>query len=69
MAELEEELDDTGTAETAGQDTPQWENVLTGHGNEVGLAVAYCDSGDTSELVTVVALVKLHTDALHATCM
>ncbi|EFC4932823.1 DNA-packaging protein FI [Escherichia albertii] len=51
VAELEEELDDTDDA--AGQDTSvSPENALTGHENEV---------------VTVVALVTLHTDALHAT--
>ncbi|HGX0024013.1 TPA: DNA-packaging protein FI [Escherichia coli] len=68
VAELEEELDDTD--ETAGQDTPlSRENVLTGHENEVGSAQPDTDTVilDTSELVTVVALVKLHTDALHAT--
>ena len=66
MAELKEELDDTD--ETAGQDTPlSRENVLTGHENEVGSAQPDTVILDTSELVTVVALVKLHTDALHAT--
>ena len=66
VAELEEELDDTD--ETAGQDTPlSRENVLTGHENEVGSAQPDTVILDTSELVTVVALVKLHTDALHAT--
>ncbi|MBC0353871.1 DNA-packaging protein FI, partial [Escherichia coli] len=65
VAELKEELDDTD--ETAGQDTPlSRENVLTGHENEVGSAQPDTVT-DTSELVTVVALVKLHTDALHAT--
>ncbi len=63
VAELEEELDDTD--ETAGQDTPlSRENVLTGHENEVGSAQPDTVILDTSELVTVVALVKLHTDAL-----
>ena len=66
VAELEEELDDTD--ETAGQDTPlSRENVLTGHENEVGSAQPDTVILDTSELVTVVALVTLHTDALHAT--
>ena len=63
VAELEEELDDT-----ADQDTPlSPENALTGHENEVGSAQPDTVILDTSELVTVVALVKLHTDALHAT--
>ncbi|EGB60463.1 DNA-packaging protein FI, partial [Escherichia coli] len=66
VAELEEELDDTD--ETSGQDTPlSRENVLTGHENEVGSAQPDTVILDTSELVTVVALVTLHTDALHAT--
>ena len=70
VAELKEELDDTD--ETAGQDTPlSRENVLTGHENEVGSAQPDTVILDTSEhevvLVTVVALVTLHTDALHAT--
>lgn len=66
VAELEEELDDTG--DTVGQDTPlSPENVLTGHENEVVSAQPDTVILDTSELVTVVALVKLHTDALHAT--
>ncbi|EPA8250916.1 DNA-packaging protein FI, partial [Escherichia coli] len=43
------------------------ENVLTGHENEVGSAQPDTVILDTSELVTVVALVTLHTDALHAT--
>ncbi|EIH4850503.1 DNA-packaging protein FI [Escherichia coli] len=62
VAELEEELDDT-----AGQDTPlSQENVLTGHENEV--VSAQTDTvTDTAALVTVVALVTLHTVALHAT--
>ena len=61
VAELEEELDDTD--ETVGQDTPlSPENVLTGHEN-----AAQPDTvTDTADLVTVVALVTLHTDALHA---
>ena len=66
VAELEEELDDTDDA--AGQDTSvSPENALTGHENEVGSAQPDTVILDTSELVTVVALVKLHTDALHAT--
>ncbi|HDK9731027.1 DNA-packaging protein FI [Escherichia coli] len=62
VAELEEELDDT-----AGQDTSvNPENALTGHENEV--VSAQPDTViDTAALVTVVALVTLHTDALHAT--
>ncbi|HAI6270452.1 TPA: DNA-packaging protein FI [Escherichia coli] len=63
VAELEEELDDT-----AGQDTSlSPENVLTGHENEVVSAQPDTVIHDTAELVTVVALVTLHTDALHAT--
>ncbi|HBI8678389.1 TPA: DNA-packaging protein FI [Escherichia coli] len=66
VAELEEELDDTDDA--AGQDTSlSPENVLTGHENEVGSAQPDTVIHDTAELVTVVALVTLHTDALHAT--
>ncbi|MCV5829897.1 DNA-packaging protein FI, partial [Escherichia coli] len=66
VAELEEELDDTDDA--AGQDTSvSPENALTGHENEVGSAQPDTVILDTSELVTVVALVTLHTDALHAT--
>ncbi|EFH6333914.1 DNA-packaging protein FI [Escherichia coli] len=66
VAELEEELDDTG--DTAGQDTPlSPENVLTGHEHEVVSAQPDTVIQDTAELVTVVALVTLHTDALHAT--
>ncbi|EMK8064929.1 DNA-packaging protein FI [Escherichia coli] len=62
VAELEEELDDT-----AGQDTPlSPENVLTGHENEVVSAQPDTVIQDAAELVTVVALVTLHTDALHA---
>ncbi|WP_077895735.1 DNA-packaging protein FI [Escherichia coli] len=62
VAELEEELDDT-----AGLDTSvSPENALTGHENEV--VSAQTDTvTDTAALVTVVALVTLHTDALHAT--
>ncbi|WDB98378.1 DNA-packaging protein FI [Escherichia albertii] len=62
VAELEEELDDT-----ADQDTPiSPENVLTGHENEV-VSAQPGTVIDTAALVTVVALVTLHTDALHAT--
>ena len=62
VAELEEELDDT-----ADQDTPlSPENALTGHENEV-VAAQPDTVTDTAALVTVVALVTLHTDALHAT--
>ena len=54
VAELEEELDDTG--DTAGQDTPlSPENVLTGHENEVVSAQPDTVT-DTADLVTVVAL-------------
>ena len=66
VAELEEELDDTDDA--AGQDTSlSPENVLTGHENEVVSAQPDTVIQDAAELVTVVALVTLHTDALHAT--
>ena len=66
VAELEEEIDDTDDA--AGQDTSvSPENALTGHENEVVSAQPDTVILDTSELVTVVALVTLHTDALHAT--
>ena len=62
VAELEEELDDT-----ADQDTPiSPENALTGHENEVVSAQPDTVT-DTADLVTVVALVTLHTDALHST--
>ncbi|WDB72589.1 DNA-packaging protein FI [Escherichia albertii] len=62
VAELEEELDDT-----ADQDTPiSPENALTGHENEAVSAQPGTVT-DTAALVTVVALVTLHTDALHAT--
>ena len=65
VAELEEELDDTDDA--AGQDTSvSPENALTGHENEVVSAQPDTVT-DTAALVTVVALVTLHTDALHAT--
>ncbi|NAG81123.1 hypothetical protein GUB62_23830 [Escherichia coli] len=65
VAELEEELDDTDDA--AGQDTSvSPENALTGHENEVVSAQPDTVT-DTADLVTVVALVTLHTDALHAT--
>lgn len=66
VAELEEELDDTDDA--AGQDTSvSPENALTGHENEVVSAQPDTVIQDAAELVTVVALVTLHTDALHAT--
>ena len=66
VAELEEELDDTD--DIAGQDTPlSQENALTGHENEVVSAQPDTVIQDKAELVTVVALVTLHTDALHAT--
>ncbi len=66
VAELEEELDDTDDA--AGQDTSvSPENALTGHENEVVSAQPDTVTLDTADLVTVVALVTLHTDALHAT--
>ncbi|HAO9358513.1 TPA: DNA-packaging protein FI [Escherichia coli] len=66
VAELEEELDDTDDA--AGQDTSvSPENALTGHENEVVSAQPDTVIQDTAALVTVVALVTLHTDALHAT--
>ncbi|WP_063266205.1 DNA-packaging protein FI [Escherichia albertii] len=62
VAELEEELDDTDEAATSVNS----ENALTGHENEV--VSAQPDTMiDTAALVTVVALVTLHTDALHAT--
>ncbi|EFA4287982.1 DNA-packaging protein FI [Escherichia coli O36] len=66
VAELEEELD--GTDDAAGQDTSvvSPENALTGHENEVVSAQPDTVT-DTADLVTVVALVTLHTDALHAT--
>ncbi|PCT22970.1 DNA-packaging protein FI [Escherichia coli] len=65
VAELEEELDDTDDA--AGQDTSvSPENALTGHENEVVSAQPDTVIQDAAELVTVVALVTLHTDALHA---
>ncbi|EFI6138198.1 DNA packaging protein, partial [Escherichia coli] len=59
VAELEEELDDTDDA--AGQDTSvSPENALTGHENEVVSAQPGTVT-DTAALVTVVALVTLHT--------
>ncbi|HAV8844374.1 TPA: DNA-packaging protein FI [Escherichia coli] len=65
VAELEEELDDTD--DIAGQDTPlSPENALIGHENEVVSAQPDTVT-DTAALVTVVALVTLHTDALHVT--
>ena len=66
VAELEEELDDSD--DTSGQDTPvSSENALTGHENEVVSEPPDTVIQDTADLVTVVALVTLHTDALHAT--
>ncbi|HBA6895938.1 TPA: DNA-packaging protein FI, partial [Escherichia coli] len=66
VAELEEELDDTDDA--ADQDTSlSPENALTGHENEVVSAQPDTVIQDTAALVTVVALVTLHTDVLHAT--
>lgn len=66
VAELEEELDDTD--DTVGQDTPlSPENALTGHENNVVSAHPDTLIQDTAGLVKVVALVTLHTDALHAT--
>ncbi|MEZ3452727.1 DNA-packaging protein FI [Escherichia coli] len=65
VAELEEELGDVDG--TSGQDTPLSQaSALTGQeNNEVS---AQPDTvTDTADLVTVVALVTLHTDALHAT--
>ena len=41
--------------------------MLTGHEHEVVSAQPDTVIQDTAELVTVVALVTLHTDALHAT--
>ena len=65
VAELEEELDDTDDA--AGQDTSvSPENALTGHENEVVSAQPDTVIQDAADLVTVVALVTLHTDALQA---
>ncbi|HCO7161834.1 TPA: DNA packaging protein, partial [Escherichia fergusonii] len=64
VAELEEELDDSD--DTSGQDTPvSPENALTGHENEVVSEPPDTIIQDTADLVTVVALVTLHTDALH----
>ncbi|GCI63461.1 phage DNA packaging protein [Escherichia coli] len=55
------------TDDAAGQDTSvSPENALTGHENEVVSAQPDTVT-DTADLVTVVALVTLHTDALHAT--
>ncbi|HAP0139793.1 TPA: DNA-packaging protein FI [Escherichia coli] len=64
VAEMEEELGDTD--DTAGQDTPLKE-ALTGDENEVVSAQPDTGIQDTAGLVTVVARVTLHTDALHAT--
>ncbi|MEB7742202.1 DNA-packaging protein FI [Escherichia coli] len=66
VAEMEEELGDTD--DTTGQDTPlRPEDALTGDENDVVSAQPDTVIQDTAELVTVVALVTLHTDALHAT--
>ncbi|ELE6820042.1 DNA-packaging protein FI [Escherichia coli] len=65
VAELEEELDDAD--DTTCQDTSvSPENALTGHENE-GVPAQPDTVTDTAALVTVVALVTLHTGALHAT--
>ncbi|WP_407224330.1 DNA-packaging protein FI [Escherichia coli] len=67
VAELEEELDDD-TDDAAGQDTSvSPENVLTVHENDEVVSAQPDTVTDTAALVTVVALVTLHTDALHAT--
>lgn len=66
VAELEEELGDTD--DTDSQDkSSRPENVLTGHENDVVSAQPDTVIQDTADLATVVALVTLHTDALHAT--
>ncbi|MBB9726087.1 DNA-packaging protein FI [Escherichia coli] len=66
VAELEEELG--GMDDSVDQDTSlSPENALTGHENEVVSAQPDTVIQDTAELVTVMALVTLHTDALHAT--
>ncbi|MFV9258082.1 DNA-packaging protein FI [Citrobacter freundii] len=66
VAELEEELGDT--EDTDSQDKPSRpENALTGHENNVVSAQPDTVIQDTADLATVVALVTLHTDALHAT--
>ena len=52
--------------QNGGESSVSPENALTGHENEV--VSAQTDTvTDTAALVTVVALVTLHTDALHAT--
>ncbi len=66
VAELEEELGDTD--DTDSQDKfSRPENSLTGHENDVVSAQPDTVIQDTADLATVVALVTLHTDALHAT--
>ncbi|MBA8561395.1 DNA-packaging protein FI [Citrobacter portucalensis] len=66
VAELEEELGDTD--DTDSQDkSSRPENALTGHENDVVSAQPDTVIQDTADLATVVALVTLHTDALHAT--
>lgn len=66
VAELEEELGDTD--DTDSQDkSSRPENSLTGHENDVVSAQPDTVIQDTADLATVVALVTLHTDALHAT--
>ncbi|EMP4551123.1 DNA-packaging protein FI [Shigella flexneri] len=66
VAELEEELanmDDTDIRDKSAHP----ENALTGHENEVISAQSETVIQNMDDLVTVVALVTLHTDALHAT--
>ncbi|ELD0488190.1 DNA-packaging protein FI [Escherichia coli] len=66
VAELEEEFGDAdGSADQGAH--PAQEGELTGHENEVVSAQPDTVIQDTADLVTVVALVTLHTDALHAT--
>ncbi|HCP1391824.1 TPA: DNA-packaging protein FI [Escherichia coli] len=65
VAELEEELGNMDDTDSQDKSVPP-ENVLTGHENEVVSAQPDTVT-DTAELVTVVARVTLHTDALHAT--
>ncbi|EPJ0883358.1 TPA: DNA-packaging protein FI [Citrobacter freundii] len=66
VAELEEELGDTD--DTDSQDkSSRPENSLTGHENDVVSTQPDTVIQDTADLATVVALVTLHTDALHAT--
>lgn len=66
VAELEEELGNMDDTDSQDKSVPP-ENVLTGHENEVVSAQPGTVIQDTAELVTVVARVTLHTDALHAT--